>query len=113
MVMAHFVELTLPPFIACREVATPDDIDDPAIVKASGVVSLPVHIDWSFAGPFDLDDDVQRLWLYQLVLTEGLEDDVRFYIRLDKLLKMRDTIWLSQHVVEAWEAWFDRYGITR
>ncbi|MCQ3808750.1 MAG: hypothetical protein KTV16_16005 [Acidimicrobiia bacterium] len=44
---------------------------------------------------------------------EGNEDDVRFYIRLDRLLEMWETIWLSQHVVEAREAWFDRRGITR
>ena len=111
--MAHFLELTLPPWIACRKVATPDDLDDPAHVKAEGVVELPIHIDWSYAGPFDLDDEAQRRWLYELVLTEGNEDDVRFYIRLDKLLEMWETIWLSQHVVEAWEAWFDRRGITR
>ncbi len=111
--MAHFTEMTLPPFIACRQVPTPDDIDDPTITKAEGVVELPIHIDWSYAGPFDLDDEWDRLHLYQLVLTEGLEDDVRFYIRLDELLAMWERIWLSQHVVEAWEVWFDRRGITR
>ena len=110
--MAHFTEMTLPPWIACREVPTPDDIDDPGITKAAGVVELPIHIDWSYAGPFDLDDEVQRRWLYQLVLTEGNEDDVRHYIQLDVLLEMWPRMWLSQHVVEAWQAWFDRRGIT-
>ena len=100
------------PWMACRPVATPDDIGDPSIKKASGVVELPIHLDWSHSGTFDIEDEHERRWLYQRVLTEGTEDDVRHYIRLDELLAMWDTIWLSPHVAEAWQRWFDRHGIS-
>ena len=30
---------------AARPVAIPEDIDDPSVVKASGVVELPFHVD--------------------------------------------------------------------
>ena len=111
--MVHISEMTLPPWIACRQVATPDDIDDAGITKAEGVVELPIHIDWSYQSPFNLDDECDRRHLYQLVMTEGTEDDVRHYIRLDVLLEIWPTLWLSPHVAEAWQAWFDRRGITR
>jgi hypothetical protein len=32
---------------AARPVAIPDDIDDPLLPKASGVVVLPPHVRWS------------------------------------------------------------------
>ena len=102
-----------PPWIAGRPVATPDDIDDPSIVKASGVVQLPFHLAWSDQElTYDLDDQSDRRRLYERVLTEGLDADVCLYVRLDELLAMWETIWLSPHVREAWQLWLDRRGIT-
>ena len=100
-------------WISGRPVATPDDIDNPEIVKAEGVVSLPIHLGWSEPPDFtyDLDDENDRRRLYERVLTEGLDDDIRYYIRLDQLIAMWERIWLPRHVRETWQAWLDRRGI--
>ena len=42
------------------------------------------------------------------VMTEGIEDDVRFYIDIDVLLKVWDELWLSPHVRDAWYVWLRR-----
>ena len=60
---------------------------------------------------YDLDDERERRRLYERVLTEGLDDDVRHYIRLDELLQMWEAMWLSPHVREAWRRWLVRHGI--
>ena len=103
-----------PPWIAGRPVATPDDVGDSGIVKAEGVVSLPIHLGWSEPADFtyDLDHEPRRRRLYERVLTEGLDDDIRFYIRLDELLQMWEDLWLSPHVRTAWRNWLDRHGIS-
>ena len=110
----HISELKSRPGIACRPVATPDDVDDPSITKAEGVVTLPFHLAWSDQHlTYDLDDERQRRRLYERVLTEGDDDDVRYDIRLGELLEMWERIWLSPHVREAWQRWLHRHEITK
>ena len=103
--------MTSRPGIACRPVSTPDDLDDPSIVKADGVVVLPSHVAWSGRVEYDLDDEQQRQRVYERVLTEGLDDDVRHFIRLEHLLEMWERIYLSPHVREAWDDWMTRRGL--
>ena len=105
----HVSELKSRPGIACRPVATPDDIDDPSIAKAEGVVTLPYHLAWSDNLSYDLNNERDRRRLYERVLTEGDDDDVRYYIRLGELLEMWERIWLSPHVREAWQRWLHRH----
>jgi hypothetical protein len=86
-----------------RPVALPDDIDHPGIEKAQGLVRLPPHISWS--GPdtlWDLNDPGQRLQVYEIVLTEGTDDDVRRFIDVDELIRLWPRMWLSPHVRTAW-----------
>jgi hypothetical protein len=86
-----------------RPVAIPDDIDHPTLTKAHGVVELPVHVYWSSPeGVWDLDDERQRIQVYQLVLTEGTDDDVRLFIKLDELLSLWPRLYLSPYVRQAW-----------
>ena len=50
----------------------PDDVDDPAVVKAHGVVTLPLRVNWRSADPtYDLSDRWQRVRVYEQVLREG------------------------------------------
>lgn len=91
--------------------AIPDDIEDRSLPKAAGKVSLPRHIAWSFPFVYDLDDRKQLRAAYARVMTEGLDDDVRLFIDIDKLLDIWDELWLSPHVRTAWGAWLRARGL--
>lgn len=85
-----------------RPVALPDDLDQPR-ERANGIVELPAHVYWS--GPqraWDLDDRRQRAQLYEIVLSEGTEDDVRRFVAVDDLIDLWDELWLAPHVRQAW-----------
>ena len=71
-----------------RPVSIPDDMKDRSLPKASGWVTLPRHVAWSFPYGYDLDDRKDLRACYARVMTEGLDDDVRFYIDLDRLLEV-------------------------
>jgi hypothetical protein len=89
---------------ASRPVAIPSGFDTSDDKKAQGKVELPIHIWWSEPKRvFDLTEPNDRLRAYELVLTEGDEDDVRFYIRFDALRSSWHQIFLPRHVREAWE----------
>lgn len=95
---------------AARPVAVPEDLDDPSVVKATGRVELPLNIRWS--GPpitYDLTDRTDRARVYEQVLREGIEDDVRFYIDADQLVELWDELVLPPSVRTAWEDWFRRH----
>ena len=94
--------------------AIPDDIDTPGIRKAQGVVALPARVYWS--GPqrsFNLADRHDRALAYELVLTEGTDDDVRYFIDVDDLIDLWTQLVLPGHVRQAWAAWLnERRGIS-
>jgi hypothetical protein len=84
-----------------RPVAVPDDLG--SSVKARGRVELPFHIRWS--GPplsYDLDDGADRARVYEHVLHEGTESDVRFYVEAEQLLELWDELVLPPAVREVW-----------
>mgnify|MGYP007116842618 CR=1 FL=1 len=88
-----------------RPVAIPDDVEQ-FPVKARGVVELPSHIRWS--GPrrrYDLSSRHDRALLYEQVLAEGTDDDIRFFIDIDNLVDLWDDLILPSHVRQAWTAW--------
>jgi len=91
---------------SARPVTVPEDLSDPSLPKAAGQVELPLHIRWS--GPattYDLDDPVDRARVYEQVLREGTEDDVRFFIDPDQLAGIFDELVLPVSVREAWSKW--------
>lgn len=86
-----------------RPVSLPDDLDRDGQDKARGLVELPAHVHWS--GPpkvWDLDDRRQRAQVYEIVLSEGTDDDVRRFVDVDALLELWDELWLAPHVRQAW-----------
>ena len=88
--------------------ALPDDLDSADVEKVSGVVELPLHIRWS--GPprhYDLTDRQQRARVYEQVLREGNDEDVRRFIRADDLIDMWDELVLPRHVRQAWADWLE------
>jgi hypothetical protein len=93
-----------------RPVAVPEDVDDPGRFKADGVVTLPFHIRWSEPSlTYDLGDRADRLRVYEQVLREGTEEDVRTYIDIDQLLALFDALVLPPNVRRAWADWFRRH----
>jgi hypothetical protein len=77
--------------------------------KASGRVELPLHIRWS--GPaitYDLDDRADRARVYEQVLREGTEDDVRYYVDAEQLLELWEELALPITVHQAWARWIAR-----
>ena len=90
--------------------AVPDDLDAVDVEKATGVVELPLHIRWS--GPlrlYDLADRRERARVYEQVLREGNEDDVRCFIRSDELIDLWDELVLPRNVRNAWADWLERH----
>jgi len=91
---------------AARPVAVPTDLDDASVAKAAGRIELPLHIRWS--GPpitYDLDDRADRARVYEQVLREGTEDDVRFYVDANLLRELWDELVLPPAVRRAWADW--------
>ena len=91
---------------AARPVAVPADFDDPSLPKAQGTVELPLHIRWSGGSMvYDLDVRADRARVYEQVLREGTEDDVRYYVRADELIELWDELVLPTSVRRAWAGW--------
>jgi hypothetical protein len=93
-----------------RPVAAPDDAGDPTVDKAHGKVELPLHLRWS--GPprvYDLGQRSDRIRVYEQVLREGNDEDVRRYIDVDELLLLWDELVLPDYVRRTWTQWFRRH----
>ena len=54
---------------------------------------------------YDLADRADRARVYEQVLREGTEDDVRFYVEADSLLELWDELVLPRSVRQAWTDW--------
>lgn len=104
--MAQTRTVTLGP--ASRPVAVPADLGEPSLRKAGGRVELPLHIRWSGSPvTYDLDDRADRARVYEQVLREGTEIDVRFYVKADELLELWDELVLPPSVRQAWVPWIE------
>lgn len=96
---------------AARPFAVPEDLDDPSLPKARGRVELPFRIRWSGAPiVYDLDDRADRARVYEQVLREGTEDDVRYFVDADQLRELWDVLVLPPPVRQAWAGWLRRHG---
>jgi len=54
-------------------------------------------------------DRADRARVYEQVLREGTEDDVRFYVDADQLLELWDELVLPASVRQAWTGWIERH----
>lgn len=74
---------------ALKPPSIPEDVDDPAVEKATGVVMLPTRVRWSPPSRrYDLADRQQRARVYEQVLVEGTAADVRRFIDVDELIEL-------------------------
>ena len=99
---------------ASRPVAIPTDMVDDSAPKASGIISLPARVRWS--GPdktYDLGKRSDLIRVYEQVLREGTDDDVRHFIEPDTLAELWDDLVLPPHVRTAWANWFQQHRSIR
>jgi len=93
-----------------RPVAVPQDIADTSVEKAHGAVELPLHVRWSGSSKvYDLTRRPDRLRVYEQILREGTDDDVRRYIDVDELLDLWDELVLPRRVRRAWAEWYQQH----
>ena len=64
---------------------------------------MPLRVRWS--GPvtrtYDLADRRKRLLVYEQVMTEGTDDDVRAFIDVDEVVALWDDLVVPRHVRRA------------
>ena len=94
-----------------RPVAVPDDVDAPGVPKASGKIELQSHVRWSGDRVYDLDDVADRMSVYKQVLSHGLADDVRRFIRVEELARLWGRMILPSYVRDVWGPWLRRRGL--
>jgi hypothetical protein len=84
----------------------PADLDGRSDPGVLGRVELPPHLRWS--GPaktYDLANRSDRARVYEQVLREGTDDDVRRFVRANDLVDLWDELVLPRHVRAAWSDW--------
>jgi len=70
----------------------------------SGVVELPVRLDWSEQGRYDLSDPKQLRLMYERVIRESMNvDDLRAYLDGATLRRVWRQLWLPRKVRQLWE----------
>ncbi len=76
-----------------------------AVADPLGSFRLPVSLDWSPAGRVhDLSDPAMRASIYRTILSEGQPKDFAFWIDLDAMLELWDSLlWLPREVRAAWD----------
>jgi len=73
----------------------------------SGVVSLPLSLDWSQQSRYDLSIDKDRRRLYETVIREAMDgSELRRFLDEGLLLRLWPSLWLP---VRAKSLWQDRF----
>lgn len=92
---------------ASRSVSVPESMGKVEGRLEQGTVVLPMHVRWS--GPpirYDLSDRADRARVYEQILREGTDADVRRFIDPDELLRLWGDLVLPPNVRRAWATWF-------
>lgn len=107
--MSHTRSSRLGP--AARPVAVAENLDNPPLEKASVRIELPAHLHWSGSPlTYDLDDRADHARVYEQVLREGTDDDVRYYADADALRDLFEELVLPPPVRRAWADWLNRHS---
>jgi hypothetical protein len=73
----------------------------------TGVVQLPLRLDWSERTEFHLDDPQERNVMYERVIREATRaDDLRSYINEDVLRQVWSRLFLPTRARRIWEDHF-------
>lgn len=73
----------------------------------SGVVTLPIRLDWSEQRVYDVGDDSQLGLMYERVIREATHvDDLRVYLNGQVLIRLWPRLYLPLRARQAWEGRF-------
>lgn len=73
----------------------------------TGVVELPLRLDWSEQGRYDLADPKQLALMYEVVIRESMHvEDLRAFLDGPTLRRIWGRLWLSRKVRRMWETRF-------
>ena len=86
-----------------RIVEVPTSLPRLPLPQALGLVTLPLHLNWSTPGrTYDLGDRKERARTYEMVLREGTPEDVLTYIDGALLVDLWPELVLPRDVRAAW-----------
>jgi hypothetical protein len=89
-----------------RPHTVPDSLEE-LIGPTTGVVELPLRLDWSEQGRYDLTDPRQRNLMYERAVRESMRvDDLRAYLHGPTLRRVWRQLWLPREVRTLWESRF-------
>lgn len=72
---------------------------------ATGVVTLPIVLNWTPRTRFDLASEAAQRSMYQMVLRDALtEDQIETYLNWGLLRRLWNTLTLPRAIREFWEA---------
>jgi len=74
----------------------------------SGTVVLPGWLDWSPRRSYDLSDPAALRLMYEQVIQEGRETDLKAYLNVDLLVQVWPELILPARAREMWESRFAR-----
>jgi hypothetical protein len=84
----------------------PDSLDQ-LTGPSSGVVELPIPIDWSPRRSYDLGDPDDRISLYTTVISEAATvDDLARFLNKDLLIALWPQLRLPRYCVRRWHTAF-------
>ncbi|MEO3855309.1 hypothetical protein [Acrocarpospora sp. B8E8] len=93
-------------YATARKYLTPDDLSE-LTGPSEGIVKLPIHLDWSEQGIYDLSDDRQTGLMYERVIREAASvDDLRIYLNAATLCRLWGRLYLPIQARQVWEARF-------
>jgi hypothetical protein len=89
-----------------RPYVTPDTLDELA-GPASGVIELPISLDWSERRTYDLSVESDRRLMYERVIREAMTADIlRSYLNRVLLMSVWPSMYLPRRVRASWESRF-------
>jgi hypothetical protein len=89
-----------------RPYTVPDSLEE-LTGPTTGLVDLPLRLDWSEQGRYDLSDERQRNLMYERVIRESMQvDDLRAYLHGPTLRRVWRQLWLPRRVRTLWESRF-------
>lgn len=89
-----------------RPYTVPDSLEE-LTGPTTGVVELPLRLDWSEQGRYDLSDQRQLNLMYERVIRESMRvEDLRAYLDGAMLRRVWRRLWLPRKVRSLWESRF-------